>query len=172
MSVLCLACGLCCDGTIFDFVPLTQKERHVITKLGLPILERTAGPAICQPCEALDGTACQIYTARPHPCRAFRCGLLEAVGQGKTSMREALSVVHQAHVHLRTLAEALAQTPDSEPMRPRLTNEALVEGEEPFQSGPVQGARRILRRRYHAPLDQALRALEQHLDQSFRKVRS
>lgn len=167
MSTLCLSCGLCCDGTIFDVVPLTERERVVVGRLGLPIIERASGPAMPQPCEALDGLVCQVYVSRPAPCRAFHCALYDAVGADELDLGEALGIIREAHGLLATLAAAIGEAPDHEPYRPPIAG-AEPDGEEGVAAGPIQGARRIQKRRFDPAIDRALFAVERHLDEHFR----
>ena len=78
---LCLACGLCCDGTLFDNVQLGPRDdaKH-LRALGLPVAVTRGRAAVTffrQPCAALcaDRT-CRVYADRPGQCRAFECGPL------------------------------------------------------------------------------------------------
>lgn len=167
MSTLCLSCGLCCDGTIFDVVPLTERERVVVTRLGLPIIERASGPAMPQPCEALDGLACQVYASRPAPCRAFHCALYDAVGADEVDLSEALAVIREAHGRLAELARRIGDAPEREPYRPPIPG-AEPDEHEGLAAGPIQGARRLQKRRFDPAIDQALAAVERHLDLHFR----
>lgn len=167
MSTLCLSCGLCCDGTIFDLVPLTEREQVIVTRLGLPVIQRASGPAMPQPCEALDGLACQVYVSRPAPCRAFHCALFDAVSADEVDLREALGLIAEAHHLLADLGQAIGAAAPSEKWRPRLGQEHTEDEEGPV-AGPIQGARRLQRRRFDPGIDKALTAVERHLDIHFR----
>lgn len=167
MSTLCLSCGLCCDGTIFDVVPLTERERVVVTRLGLPVIMRASGPAMPQPCEALDGLACQVYVSRPAPCRAFHCALYGAVGADEVDLSEALGVIREAHALLAELARTIGEAPEREPYRPLIPG-AEADEHEGLAAGPIQGARRLQKRRFDPAIDRALSAVERHLDLHFR----
>jgi len=105
-STLCLACGLCCDGTLFTQVPLRSDELGRVRRRGLPILERPQGAALQQRCAALAGCRCEIYDDRPAACRSYRCMLLTALGEGEVSLAEALVVVGQAHAAIAEVARA------------------------------------------------------------------
>jgi len=169
VSTLCLACGLCCDGTIFDVVPLTPNERITVTRLGLPVIERAAGPAMVQPCEALDGLECQVYVARPGPCRAFRCALLDALAADEVDLSECLGQVREARRLLAVLTTAIGEVGELEPWRPPLPG-LPDDGDADLASstGPIQGARRLQKRRFDRAIDRALTAVEAHLDTHFR----
>ena len=166
MSTLCLSCGLCCDGTIFDVVPLTERERVTVTRLGLPVIRHKSGPAMPLPCEALDGLACQVYMSRPAPCRAFHCALFDAVATNKVGLREALDLIAVARSLLGVLGKAIGDAPAGEKWRPPVAGEN--DEEEGDTAGPIQGARRLQRRRFDPVIDRALDAVERHLDLHFR----
>lgn len=101
---LCLSCGFCCDGTLFDRVPLQAVE---LAQLGRS-LNVSAGTAHArQPCAALEGTACRVYENRPLTCRRFRCLLLEAHEAGEVTLPAAISIVDETRAMRRLLAEAL-----------------------------------------------------------------
>lgn len=74
LEALCLACGLCCDGSLFGRARLEPGEVERARKIGLRVLP--SGGSFEQPCSALgEGRACAVYTERPNACRAFVCGL-------------------------------------------------------------------------------------------------
>jgi hypothetical protein len=92
-SELCLSCGLCCDGTLFDIVRLTATEAGALTRLGLATTQRGEHWSMAQPCDALQGTSCRIYPQRPSRCFAYRCHLLTALEEGEVSLAEARATV-------------------------------------------------------------------------------
>ena len=73
-EALCLSCGLCCDGSLFWAVELDAGE-------AVPGGADTAG-RLPQPCSFHGAGGCGIYAARPGLCRAFFCGVLQAVMDG------------------------------------------------------------------------------------------
>jgi len=111
---ICLACGLCCDGTIFADVKLQpQDDADRLAASGLPLLNskpqpgESHGPSAgkvsaarsCefhQPCAALQGGRCRVYEIRPKHCRDFECLLLKRVKAGKTEKSAALEVIRTA----------------------------------------------------------------------------
>jgi len=98
---LCLACGLCCDGTLFDNVRLGPgDDAKKLQALGLPVkVSRGQTPVTFfrQPCTALcaDRT-CRVYADRPGQCRAFECGVFKDVQAGRITFAGALLLVKQA----------------------------------------------------------------------------
>lgn len=93
-SALCVACGCCCDGTLFASVRLDDGEAVRLSRLSLPVVVRDdLTEAMPQPCAALQGTRCGVYEERPATCRKYRCHLLAALDEGEVSIDEARSLV-------------------------------------------------------------------------------
>ena len=90
IDLLCLQCGLCCNGVLFtdvrpepgDDSPLFNGERS----------------RVAQPCPAFnsDTCACRIYAERPARCRKFECRQLLGVRAGTTSTEKALRQIRVA----------------------------------------------------------------------------
>ena len=115
---LCLACGLCCDGTLFDLVKLEASDDVAKVKaLGLPVkISRGKVPIarFPQPCAALcaDRT-CRLYADRPWQCRVFECRVFKDAKAGRIPYASALRVVTQARRradHIRRLLRELGDT--------------------------------------------------------------
>ena len=84
---LCLDCGLCCDGTLFDQVELQPGDLpKALSARGLKIKK---GKWFNQPCAGLCGTLCQLYQHRPTRCRQFQCGQYRGVAAGEISFETA-----------------------------------------------------------------------------------
>ncbi|MFZ5439777.1 MAG: YkgJ family cysteine cluster protein [Myxococcota bacterium] len=81
---LCVECGLCCDGTLFQRVPLAVDEAA-----RLPRALTLADGQLVQPCGALDGCRCTIYADRPSTCRTYACLVLTSLETGRISERDA-----------------------------------------------------------------------------------
>ena len=90
---LCLDCGLCCNGVLFDHVRLQPGDnRKALTARGLKIKR---GGGFNQPCTALCGTLCQLYAARPTRCRQFECRQYRLVTAGEISHEAAAARIAQ-----------------------------------------------------------------------------
>lgn len=90
-SDLCTQCGLCCNGALFGFVPLTEEEQARPRHHG-------HGARMPQPCEFLDGRTCGIYAdGPPQVCSVFRCRLLRRFEAGELSLDDALVEVAEGH---------------------------------------------------------------------------
>lgn len=118
-DVLCLACGLCCNGVIFKDVELRRDDDAVkLIEAGLAIEERQRGSSakvkFPQPCAVLcSDNRCHIYTQRPCRCRQFECLLFQAVSRGETELAAALRLVHEAQRRAARVVEGLRQLGDT-----------------------------------------------------------
>lgn len=119
---LCLACGLCCDGTLFDGVQLEPGDdpKH-LKSLGLPVTISRARQPVArfpQPCAALcaDRT-CRLYPDRPRQCRVFECGVFKAASAGRIDGATALRLVKRARHHAAQVRRLLLRLGDTEERR-------------------------------------------------------
>ena len=94
-STLCTACGMCCDGTLFNRARVSS--RHGDTDLGargLKVIHTDEHAQYFeQPCPALTDRCCTIYADRPSVCANHRCKLLRELDAGATSLDAALAAV-------------------------------------------------------------------------------
>jgi Fe-S-cluster containining protein len=135
---LCRACGLCCDGTLFDLVKLERgDDAGKLQALGLPVsLSRGKSPVarFPQPCSALcEDRTCRLYAARPWQCRTFECRLLKEAKAGEVTFAAARTLVQQARRRadgIRRLLRALGDTDEHRALGERFhrTSERLESG--------------------------------------------
>lgn len=104
-SRLCQACGLCCDGTLFDVVPLVGEE-PVPELLGVG-LAPDGTRRFRQRCRGLEGTCCTVYKARPEACRGYVCLLHEALREDEVDVESALEIVARAKELIAAVEEAM-----------------------------------------------------------------
>jgi hypothetical protein len=91
---LCLACGLCCDGTIFTEVNLkSEDEVRSLESSGIKILSDKDSHKFKQPCVAHKKGMCTIYADRPFHCRSYLCSLLERFERSEITQDEALRII-------------------------------------------------------------------------------
>lgn len=74
---ICLACGICCDGSLIGFVQIEQEEFSRVRKI-LDIEESDSIGFFLQPCTKFCN-GCTIYEERPKQCGLFECKLLQSV---------------------------------------------------------------------------------------------
>lgn len=94
-AALCTACGLCCDGSLFDAVRVKPAEIAPLRELGMPI-EPGESAQFSQPCPKLAERKCSIYANRPGTCRNFACALLRRLRRSEVALDEALHIVATA----------------------------------------------------------------------------
>jgi Fe-S-cluster containining protein len=97
VAELCQACALCCDGTLFVRVSVTEGEAALLSRDGVATELRAKNKRVLpQPCAALEGTRCRCYASRPGPCREYVCLLATALEAGEVTRAGALEVVAEA----------------------------------------------------------------------------
>lgn len=135
---LCLSCGLCCDGTLFDVVKLEAPDNaEKLKRLGVPVtVSRGKAPVarFPQPCVALCADrSCRVYADRPCQCRVFECGVLKDVKAGRITFAVAMQLVKRARRRsdkVRRLLRALGDTDEHRALGERFhrTSERLEAG--------------------------------------------
>jgi hypothetical protein len=94
---LCVRCGLCCDGTIFErarLIPADDLAR--LAAGGFILLREKAGDRFALPCHHHHDRVCTIYQGwRPTVCHTFRCQLLRRFDAGKIGLDEAHVTITQ-----------------------------------------------------------------------------
>ena len=120
---LCLACGLCCDGTLFEHVRLgAADDAKYLRDHGLPVLGARTRPRLAhtrQPCAALcaNGT-CAVYERRPAQCRAFECGVFADLAAKRITLTAARRLTQQAKRRADRVLCLLRQLGDHEEQLP------------------------------------------------------
>jgi Fe-S-cluster containining protein len=94
-SRLCLACGMCCNGTVYDDARLEAEEVPAAAAAGFSTCQpATGGVGFALPCHYLDGKACTIYEQwRPDVCSSYFCSLQERAASGECTEAEALELI-------------------------------------------------------------------------------
>lgn len=113
-SRLCTACGLCCNGTLFEIVRLQPQDSiRELEALGMAISRRKSEPYFRQPCRFLNGCTCTIYSQRPERCRDFECRQLRLLASGEISEAEIQENIQAAQDLVRRVGQALARLGDT-----------------------------------------------------------
>lgn len=111
LSELCLACGLCCDGSLFKHVRVTPAEREGLVALGIGVSPKRGADFMALPCGKLEGTACTIYGVRPGGCRRFVCAIGRRLDAKEVPGEAALAVVRELQARVAALREAWPPPP-------------------------------------------------------------
>jgi hypothetical protein len=138
-STLCVQCGLCCDGTLFEVASLADGEEVPARSLGMKIIEHTgdvgeSAKGFALPCHLLKDRRCSVYEDwRPRVCHRYTCRLLDGYVDGSRSVDECLRVIGIVRDVANEL-RALTNTASSE----QSTGERLM----------AHAALEVLRRKY------------------------
>ena len=104
---ICRPCGMCSDGTIFDYGRLEPDEIARAQEFGITVIEvdrpEGATPAIQFPCPRHSLAGCSVYDRRFAVCRRFRCETLIALEAGEIDAGEGHRRVHEAKNALAAL---------------------------------------------------------------------
>ena len=113
---ICVKCGMCCDGTLFNWASIEPDE--IVDELFREEIIKTSQKgkiAFSLPCSFLHNCVCSIYNSekpkRPLVCGKFKCKLLLKQQAGTVSYDEAILLIEKT--------KQLAQKNDA------LINEAL-----------------------------------------------
>lgn len=106
LSPLCLACGLCCDGSLFGFMNMQPEDGALPLRQGPPPNGAT-GLAFLQPCTAWVHGACNCYSARPRVCREYDCKTLRAFASGELDQEQAMQRVISTRQRCQQVRQAL-----------------------------------------------------------------
>jgi hypothetical protein len=105
---LCSTCGLCCDGTLFSFVPLKPDDDiNPLKAVGVDIGSDSDPNIFKQPCAAHKNCTCIVYPNRPQKCRTYKCELLKRFERDDVFHEAALEIITKA-VSLKNEMKALA----------------------------------------------------------------
>lgn len=144
LSELCLDCGLCCDGTLFRQVKITESERAALITLGIGVGAKKGAPVMPLPCGKLNGKCCTIYEARPGGCRAFVCALGTKLTRKEVTLDEAKAHVREMQARLAVLREVLG---GGDALVLRRAREAM-DGAAPLADGVAEAFQRVEDLRY------------------------
>ncbi|GAA0280280.1 hypothetical protein GCM10009127_21790 [Alteraurantiacibacter aestuarii] len=136
-SELCLACGMCCDNTLFGRVISSAEEAPQLRALGIQVIEYDDGEfSFNQRCPRLRGFKCEVYQSRPHTCQSYVCETINALRDGTITGQQAQSRITQTLAAKRDLALAIGDERDPQEdqaeARARVT-EALGKGKRGHQ---------------------------------------
>jgi uncharacterized protein len=113
VSSICVSCGMCCDGTLFDkAVVHGEEDRAVADGVGLTTYVINDKSFFKLPCHHFSA-CCTIYgTQRPHTCSAFFCVPLKKYKSGEQTFSDAAFQVQQLLEYRNSLMKAAAQFPE------------------------------------------------------------
>lgn len=105
-SSLCVSCGLCCGGLLFERAKAYPVELDALAANGMAVTDEDRGKTYFRlPCRHLRDTACSIYEGRFTTCRKYSCKLLDDVKAGLVGGQEARQRVGEAKALAARVAE-------------------------------------------------------------------
>jgi Fe-S-cluster containining protein len=153
-SRLCTACGMCCNGVLFEIVRLQpQDSMKELEKLGMQINRRKTQPYFKQPCRFLNDCTCTIYEQRPTRCRRFECLQLKMLAAEEITEAAAAAKIEEARTQVQRVRDLLAGAGDAS------TDEALEER-----------VRHVLGDQTDTPLYHEMQTLRRLLSREFRAM--
>ena len=94
-ETICADCGLCCDGTLFQFTNFGFDDDPAEWSK-LKIVDREDKRGMELPCAYLDGCKCSIYfEKKPTACTTFKCLLLRKVENGVVPEKDARKLIER-----------------------------------------------------------------------------
>lgn len=160
---LCTACGMCCDGTMFQIVRMQPGEVPAeLGRLGLKIRCRSGEYHMEQPCSALKENRCTVYERRPVRCRLFNCQQLGRLKHGETTEAEAMELIAETRALVERVRVLICQCGLRE------DGQALMERYERVMFTPVDKALEPDLARTRDELDETMRKLKLRLNREFR----
>jgi uncharacterized protein len=149
---LCTACGMCCNGVLFEIVRVQPQDSiRELENLGMQIKRQKTQPYFSQPCRMLEGSHCTIYDQRPTRCQRFVCLQLKLLANGEITEDEAAAKISEAHELVVRIQGLLAQ-----------------EGDIATQDALEERVRRVTSQNAAPELMQEMRKLRMLLDRCFR----
>ncbi|WP_214652188.1 YkgJ family cysteine cluster protein [Novosphingobium jiangmenense] len=114
-SRLCLACGLCCNGTVYGYAIIREDEVEEAARIGMNTMRTMdKSPAFLMACNWLDGAACTRYTQwRPSICGDYFCRVQKRAEKQDLTEEQAFARIANAR---RMAEEVKALLPDGMPM--------------------------------------------------------
>lgn len=129
-SALCLACGMCCDGTLHRSGRLVDEDdADRAHALGLAIVQTDGHRGFAMPCARFDRCCTAYGVARPRVCAQYFCEPLLAFRRGDLPLEEARARVEEA-LELRDRFHRATEPLPGFPGTPTLRRLTRVLGEE------------------------------------------
>lgn len=96
VSDLCVDCGMCCDGTLFERARANMpNDNELIKKFGLTPLIINDKPFFKLPCHHFE-KCCTVYNnERPSICSEFMCNPLRKYEKGDISFVEVEKIINE-----------------------------------------------------------------------------
>ena len=162
-SRLCQACGMCCDGTMFQIVRMQPGDVPAeLGRLGLKMRCRDGEFFMEQPCSALRERCCTVYEKRPTRCRLFNCQQLRRVESRAATESAAMAMITETVGLVEQVKRLIVQNGLRE------DGQALMDRFERVMATPVNESLEPEMAVVRADLEVAMRKLRLRLNREFR----
>lgn len=113
ISELCVSCGMCCDGTLFNKANVgDEADRKAAEELGLSVFELDGKPFFKMPCLHFSN-CCSVYgKERPQVCGTFFCNPVRKYKRGEQTFDDASQQVHWLLEQRNKLLKIASQYPE------------------------------------------------------------
>jgi uncharacterized protein len=117
---LCTACGMCCNGLLYPFAHLSDRDEARIERHALPVIRNANAAVFRQPCTFHRGNRCTVYEDRFSVCAGYECALLNGVQTGRIPLAAARGVLRQVLELVEELRGNLGLDASQESIAPAL----------------------------------------------------
>jgi len=118
---LCLSCGLCCEGVIFNRAALKHDEIRLAKDYDLDYFPEGEGEfAFRLPCHLYQDDKCSMYLSRPDACKRYRCDLLKRLTGGNIDLEESKQIVSQVKSLMDSIDKRMINVEHSGDFRQRV----------------------------------------------------
>lgn len=108
-SELCLSCGLCCKGLLFNRAALKPDEREIARDVALQFFPSGDGKyAFRLPCPFFKEERCSIYSIRFEACRKYRCDLLRKTANGELEFAKSMQIIARIKSIMSSISDRMA----------------------------------------------------------------
>jgi hypothetical protein len=105
-SELCVGCGLCCDGVLYEHAKVAPGEEAPMKQAGLHVMAREGKVVFRLPCGHFADGRCTIFdSGRFRICSEFECSLLKRTKAGECTVAAAREQVAAARILLARVTE-------------------------------------------------------------------
>jgi hypothetical protein len=99
-SLLCLECGLCCEGVLHTHAVATPLDTRRLRRLGLAVEQFGNHAGFRLPCPLFKDHRCSVYPPRLHACQSYSCEILTQYLAGQLPLADAVGIVAGARALL------------------------------------------------------------------------
>jgi hypothetical protein len=103
---ICIECGLCCDGSMFDRAVINKHDDlEFLKQMGVESFTVDDKLFFQLPCKGQEGIRCRLYhdERRFKVCKIFKCKLLRQYHSGEISCYDALNIIRELRMRRQNI---------------------------------------------------------------------